>query len=122
MSARFHASNQVAIVGYAQSPILRHAPQTLGALAVDTARGAIADAGLRVEDIDGFVGSSLLPTSGAHRVEDGVSIVSPNWLAQHLGINPRYSAGFSAVWVATWIIREDSMRKRRSRACRNFRT
>jgi len=67
MSGRFSASNKVAIAGYAQSPIARHAPQTLGALAVDTARAAIADAGLRVEDIDGFVGSSLLPSAGGHR-------------------------------------------------------
>lgn len=93
----FEARNKVAVVGYAQSPIVRHAPQTLGALAVDTARAAIADAGLRIEDVDGFVGASLLPTAGGHRVEDGVSIVSPNWLAQHLGINPRYSAGFAGV-------------------------
>jgi acetyl-CoA acetyltransferase len=93
----FAARNKVAVVGYAQSDVQRHAPQTLGALAVDTARAAIADAGLRVEDIDGFVGASLLPTAGGHRVEDGVSIVSPNWLAQSLGINPRYSAGFSGV-------------------------
>ena len=36
----------VAIAGYAQSPIVRHADRTLGAIAVDTARAAIADAGL----------------------------------------------------------------------------
>jgi acetyl-CoA acetyltransferase len=93
----FAARNKVAVVGYAQSPVQRHAPQTLGALAVDTARAAIADAGLRVEDIDGFVGASVLPSAGGHRAEDGVSVVSPNWLAQSLGTNPRYSAGFSGV-------------------------
>ncbi len=97
MSGRFAASGRVAIAGYAQTPIERHAGQTLGALAVDTARRAIADAGLEVADVDGFVGSSLLPTAGGHAAEDGVSIVSPNWLAQHLGANPRYAVGFTGI-------------------------
>ena len=93
----FRARNQVAIAGYAQSPIVRHASQSLGTLAVETARQAIADAGLEVEAIDGFVGASLLPTAGGHRVEDGASVVSPNWLAQHLGTKPQYVAGFAGV-------------------------
>jgi acetyl-CoA acetyltransferase len=94
VTRRFDASNKVAIAGYAQSQIERHAGRTLGALAVETARRAIADAGLRVDQVDGFVTGSLFPTSGAHAVEDGVSIVSANWLAEHLGVNPRYVAGF----------------------------
>jgi len=88
---------QVAIAGYAHSRIERHAEQTLGALAIDTARTAIADAGLEVADVDGFVGSTLFPTAGAHRVEEGVSTVSPTWLAQQLGVNPRYAAGFTGI-------------------------
>jgi acetyl-CoA acetyltransferase len=94
VSQRFAARNQVAIVGYGQSMVQRHAARPLGALAVDTARRAIADAGLRVDDIDGFVGSALFPTAGAHATVDGVSTVTPNWLAQHLGVNPRYASGF----------------------------
>ncbi len=92
MSRRFAASNKVAIVGYAQSSIERHAQQTLGVLAVDTARRAMADAGL--DQIDGFVTGSLFPTAGSHALEDGVSVVTANWLAAHLGLNPRYAAGF----------------------------
>ena len=94
MSGRFAASNQVAIVGYAQSPVQRHAPVPLGALALDTAQRAIADAGLRVEQVDGFTTGSLLPTAGAHAVQDGVSVVTANWMAEHLGVNPRWAAGF----------------------------
>jgi acetyl-CoA acetyltransferase len=94
MSARFAARDQVAVVGYAQSQVQRHAPQPLGALAVDTAQRAIADAGLTVADIDGFTTGALFPTAGAHAIQDGVSIVSSNWLAEHLGVNPRYAAGF----------------------------
>jgi len=89
MSGRFAASNQVAIVGYAQSQIRRTAGRALGSLTVDTARDAIRDAGLTVGQIDGFVSSSLLPSAGGRSVEDGVSIVSSNWLAQHLGAVPR---------------------------------
>jgi acetyl-CoA acetyltransferase len=44
--------------------------------------------------IDGFVTGSLFPSAGSHSAEDGVSLVSANWLAQSLGINPRYAAGF----------------------------
>jgi acetyl-CoA acetyltransferase len=92
MSGRFQSRGQVAIVGYAQSQIERHAKQTLGALAVETARKAIADAGL--EQVDGFVTGSLFPTAGSHAAEDGVSLVTANWLAAHLGVNPTYAAGF----------------------------
>lgn len=88
---------RVAIAGYAQTPIVRHATSTLGALTIECARTAIADAGLRVEDVDGFVGSTLFPTAGAHRVEEGISVVSPTWLAQQLGVNARYAAGFTGV-------------------------
>jgi acetyl-CoA acetyltransferase len=84
----------VAIAGFAQSPVTRHDDQTLGALSVDTARRAIEDAGLTVPQVDGFVTGSLFPTAGAHAAEDGVSLVSANWLAEHLGVNPRYAAGF----------------------------
>ena len=37
MTRRMEASNQVAIVGYAHSPVTRHAELTLGALTIDTA-------------------------------------------------------------------------------------
>jgi acetyl-CoA acetyltransferase len=94
VSGRMSSSNKVAVVGYAQSPIRRHAGTTLGALTVDTARQAVADAGLRVQDLDGFVTASLFPSAGAHAAVDGVSLVTSNWLAQHLGVNPCYAAGF----------------------------
>jgi acetyl-CoA acetyltransferase len=94
VSGRFAAADQVALVGYAQSPVQRHADRPLGVVAVETALAAVADAGLRVADVDGFVGSALFPTAGAHAAIDGVSIVTPTWLAEHLGVNPRYASGF----------------------------
>jgi acetyl-CoA acetyltransferase len=92
-----HIRNKVAVVGYAQSPIERHASRPLGAIAVDTARAAIADAGLTVADVDGFVASSMLPSAGGHQPVDGVSTVSATWLARSLGGSPRYIAGFDGI-------------------------
>jgi acetyl-CoA acetyltransferase len=96
MSARdlFTARSRVAIAGYAQSPIVRHADRPLGAIAVDVARAAIVDAGLTVAEVDGFTTGALLPTAGDHASVDGESIVTANWLAQALGVNPRFCAGF----------------------------
>ena len=94
MSPRFTARNRVAIAGYAQSPIVRHADRSLGAIAVEAARAAIADAGLTVTDVDGFTTGALLPSAGGHASVDGVSVVTSNWLAEALGVNPRFAAGF----------------------------
>ncbi|MFC7886301.1 thiolase family protein [Streptomyces sp. NPDC057376] len=97
MTGRLDASNKVALVGYAQSAIERHAAVSLGALTVDTARAAVADAGLDVAQVDGFVTPTLFPTAGAHSVVDGLSVVSANWLAARLNANPRYAAGFQGL-------------------------
>ena len=91
------ARDQVAVVGYAHSQVERHNSRSLGELALDTAQRAIADAGLTVEQIDGFTTGALFPTAGAHTIEDGVSIVTSEWLAEHLGANPRYVEGFRGV-------------------------
>ncbi len=101
MSGRFAASNKVAIVGYAHSQVCRRADRPLGVLAVDTAGAAIADAGLRLEQMDGFVSSALLPSAGGQGVEDGVSTVSSAWLAHHLGVNPHFVAGFEGIGQIT---------------------
>jgi acetyl-CoA acetyltransferase len=94
VSPRFRAQNGVAIAGCAQSPIVRHADRPLGAIAADTARAAIADAGLTVADVDGFTTGSILPSAGGQASVDGVSIVTANWMAEALGVNPRFCAGF----------------------------
>jgi acetyl-CoA acetyltransferase len=95
--SRFRASRQVAVVGYGHSQVRRHADSSLGVLAVQTAREAIADAGLTPKDVDGFVSSALLPTAGSHTAQDGVSIVTSNWLAENLGANASYVAGFAGI-------------------------
>lgn len=85
---------KVAIAGYAISRIERRAPVSLGALALDAARRAIEDAGLRPAQIDGFTTGSLLPSSGVHGNVDGIDIVSANWMSEHLGVEPRWVCGF----------------------------
>ena len=89
--------NKVAVVGYAHSVIERRSGRALGAVAVETARAAIADAGLTVQQVDGFVSSSLMPSAGGRQVVDGVSIVSSTWLARSLGASARYVAGFDGI-------------------------
>ncbi|WP_067672694.1 thiolase C-terminal domain-containing protein [Nocardia miyunensis] len=99
MSAR--SGKQAAIVGYSHSTVVRHATQPLGALALEVARDAIADAGLSPAVIDGFVTAAMFPSSGTHAVEDGVSMVSADWLAARIGSVPRYVAGFQGIGQIT---------------------
>ena len=94
MSESF-ARNKVAIVGYAQSPVVRRGTETVGTTALRTARAAIADAGLTIDQIDGFVAAQSLPSSGAHHLSDGVSYVSADWLSIQLGAQPAYCVGFT---------------------------
>ena len=49
---------------------------------------------MEIADVDGFTTGTLLPTAGAHASIDGFSVVTPTWLAQSLGVNPRFAAGF----------------------------
>ena len=86
--------SQVAIVGYGLSGISRRSPRPLGALAVETALEAISDAGLNKDDIDGFTTGASLPSAGGHAITDGVSIVTATWMAEQLGVRPRWASGF----------------------------
>jgi len=97
VSGAFKARNQVAVAGFAQSPIVRRATRPLGATAVETALQAIADAGLTVGQIDGFVSSPLMPAMGGQSAVDGLSTVSSAWLAQHLGVDASYAVGFAGI-------------------------
>jgi acetyl-CoA acetyltransferase len=101
MTGQFAARGRVAIVGYAQSAAVRRYTEPLGLTALHTARAAIEDAGLSASQIDGFVSSTLLPSSGGHAAQDGVSIVSSDWLARRLGAKPGYVAGFQGIGQLT---------------------
>lgn len=101
MSGLFAARNKIAIVGFAQSPAVRRPTEALGVTAIKTARAAIADAGLTIDQVDGYVSATLLPNSGGHASQDGISVVSSHWLAQHLGARPGYVSGFQGVGQIT---------------------
>lgn len=101
MSGLFAAHNRIAIVGYAHSEVVRRTAEPLGITALRTARAAIEDAGLTPEQIDGFTSSSLLPSSGEHEAQDGISVVTSDWLAKHLGGHAHYVAGFQGIGQLT---------------------
>jgi acetyl-CoA acetyltransferase len=87
----------VAIVGYSMSQIHRRADTSLGVMALDTALQAIADAGLRTHDIDGFSTGALFPSSGGRPIADGTHIVTSDWLVDQLGVQPRWLCGFQGI-------------------------
>ena len=82
------------MVGAAQSSYERHASMPLGALTVRTVLAAIEDAGLTVDQVDGLATGSMLPASGGLPIVDGETIVTSTWLAENLGLDPRFVSGF----------------------------
>ena len=95
--SRSRSASEVAIVGYAHSPVARHTDVPLGALTVQTALAAIEDAGLTKDQIDGFTTGALFPSSGGGALIDGVQIVTSDWLVERLRLRPRWLAGFQGV-------------------------
>lgn len=96
-AARFHASGKVAIVGYAHSPIRRTNDEPLGVLTLRTIREAVADAGLSLDQIDGFTTGALFPASSGRGLVDGVDIVTSDWVVDHLQVQPRWLCGFQGI-------------------------
>jgi len=81
---------QVAIVGVGGSPIARHGDRSITDLAIEAATAAIADAGLTVADIDGYVGSPGAPNPSATHA-DGLDEISCRFMAAALGLrDPRW--------------------------------
>lgn len=97
MSPRFGAAGRVAIVGYAHSPVSRLGDGPLGALTVKTVKDAVADAGLRLDQIDGFTTGAVFPSSSGQTVTDGLVTVTADWLVDQLRIQPRWLNGYQGV-------------------------
>src|SRR5678815_806463 len=68
---------KVAISGVGYSKVTRSAEIPLAAHALEAVKGAVADSGLAMADIDGLATYPELPATG-HAVIDGVTIVSVN--------------------------------------------
>lgn len=71
-------SNRFAIVGVGESIRSKNSGRTPLHLALDAARAAIADAGLRAQEIDGFMSYSENDSCTSHQ------------LATYLGVRPKY--------------------------------
>ncbi len=97
MSGRFRAAGEVAIVGFAHSPIQRVADDPLGVLTLRTIREAVADAGLDMTAIDGFTTGALFPSSGGRPLRDGIEIVTSDWIVDQLHVQPRWLCGFQGL-------------------------
>jgi acetyl-CoA acetyltransferase len=84
---------KTAIVGTAYStPITRHAPYPIGALAVQAANAAAKDAGIDIRQIDGLCVFPNAARFGAGAI-DGVDIVTAGYMARSLGLaDVRWSA------------------------------
>lgn len=74
-----------ALIGVGGSAIERHSERGIVAFAVDAAQAAITDAGLSLDDIDGYVGAPTATNAGGLRT-DGADQVSMKLLASSLGL------------------------------------
>src|ERR1700710_2696479 len=68
---------KIAISGIGYSKVSRMADIPLAAHALEAVKGAVADSGLTLSDIDGLATYPELPATG-HAEVDGISIVSVN--------------------------------------------
>jgi acetyl-CoA acetyltransferase len=75
----------VAIVGAAISDVARRSSKTIGRLAVESCRRALADAGLRLEDVDG-ISNYPNPSRVNAGSTDGVDFASVDYVARTLGL------------------------------------
>src|SRR5262245_38720442 len=68
---------KIALSGVGYSKVTRSADLPLAAHALEAVKGAIADCGLKTEDVDGLSTYPELPATG-HAEVDGISVVSVN--------------------------------------------
>ncbi|MCL0102019.1 thiolase family protein [Dehalococcoidia bacterium] len=97
MTTPFNSREKVAIVGFAQSEVTRRASVPLGALTMDTVARAINDAGLNLAQIDGLSTGPLMPAFGEHSNVEGIDYVTCRYVAEYMGIRPRWFNNFSGI-------------------------
>lgn len=74
--------NRVAIAGTGFSRVARHTEESIGKLAIDACLGAVADAGLSIDDVDGLATYPLM-LFGPSSI-DGVHFAGVKFVAQSL--------------------------------------
>ncbi|MFD7880141.1 thiolase family protein [Streptomyces sp. NPDC059766] len=82
--------HNVAVTGIGHSRILRRPDVPLGKLAVEAAETAIADAGLKISDIDGVICTPSVPFDMDVAPRDGHHFVSADLMITALGLRPRW--------------------------------
>ena len=82
----WQGKGKVAVAGIGFSELTRHSEKTLGRLALDAADSALADAGLKSQDIDGLA-TYIMGGTG----RDGVDGVSVDYFLKHYPVSPRFS-------------------------------
>ena len=93
--------NKIAIAGVAYSPTVKRSERGLGALAIDACLGAIRDAGLKPEDIDGISNYPNPSRIGAGD-KDGVDFVGTKFIAEALRL--KNLSWFSSVTSGTMCV------------------
>ncbi|MGH7934816.1 MAG: thiolase C-terminal domain-containing protein, partial [Candidatus Binataceae bacterium] len=97
--------SKTAIVGIGYSEITRHPRKPLGLFAIDACRAAIADAGLKPEQVDGLATYPESPFAGAGN-RDGEDVVSVQYVMNHLALarDIRWYAQIETGMIASPII------------------
>ena len=79
-------SGKVAVIGVGYSKITRSPQQSMARDTVEACKNAVADAGLKVSDVDGLSTAAEQPFANAGHVE-GVDLVPPGYLLTALGMD-----------------------------------
>jgi acetyl-CoA acetyltransferase len=83
-------SNKVAVAGIGYSTLTRRSERPLLALAADAIDAACADAGLTRQAVDALVTSPGMPRYGGVKgTVEGIDVVNPWFLGEHLGLADR---------------------------------
>lgn len=97
MSGRLDIAGKVALTGYAVTDFQRRTDENLGAMTIKTIFRAIEDAGLTLDDIDGWTTGAIFPSGGGRALIDGTHIVTSDWVNDQLKTQPRWLCGFQGV-------------------------
>jgi acetyl-CoA acetyltransferase len=82
--------HSAAVVGVGHSRVLRYDDVALGKLTLEACAAAIADAGLKVSDIDGVACAPLQPFDSESASYEGRDVVTINFVIRGLGLDVRW--------------------------------
>lgn len=89
----------VAVVGVGSTSIKRQVERSVLDLACDAVLDAVGDAGIGIDQVDGYAGTPYAPNPGVPSA-DGIDQVSGELIQRALGFSPRWSADLHAMSAA----------------------